>query len=103
MSIEGEKFEGTVKVTVIPQPDETFWVIHEFDFGEDNTFSTEGSESMKPADDPGLFVLEGNMDITEGTGDFEDAEGELSVHGKLQMLDPPNAVVSFKVNGTISR
>jgi hypothetical protein len=101
LSIEGEKFDGTVTVTVMPQPDGTFWVIHEFDFGEENTFSTEGSETMMPAN--GMFVLEGNMEITEGTGCFEDAEGEMSVHGKLKMLEPPNAVVFFKVNGRISR
>jgi hypothetical protein len=103
LSIEGEKFEGTVEVTVIPITEVTFIVIHEFAFGEDNTFSTEGYEAMKPADDPGLFVLNGDMNITDRTGDFEDAEGEMSVHGKLQITEFPLAVVSFKVSGAISR
>ena len=103
-SIEGEKFEGTVTVIVPPpQQDGTFvGVIHNFDFGAD-TFSTLGDEVMKPADDPGVFVLNGDMNITEGTGYFEDAEGEMSVHGKLQITEFPLADVSFKVNGWIFR
>jgi hypothetical protein len=103
LSIEGEKFQGTVNVLIMPQPDGTFWVIHKFDFGEDNTFSTEGSETMKPADDPGVFVLNGDMNITGGTGDFEDSSGNMSVHGKVQFTSQTTADVSFKVYGRICR
>ncbi len=103
LSIEGERVEGIVEVNVFPNPDGTFWVIHKFDFGEDNTLSTEGTEVMKSADDPGLLVLSGDMNVTEGTGYFDGASGELNVHGKVQITEFPLAIVSFKVNGTICR
>jgi len=99
LSIEGEKFEGTVTVTIPPNLCD---IIHEFVF-EEGTFTTIGDEVMKPADDPGVFVLNGDMNITGGTGDFEGASGKMSVHGKLQFTSETTADVSFKVNGTISR
>ena len=59
LSIEGEKFEGTVTVTI---PPDLCDIIHEFVF-EEGTFTTIGDEVMKPADDPGVFVLKGDMNI----------------------------------------
>jgi len=103
LSIEGERVEGIVEVNVSSNTDGTFWVTHKFDFGEDNTLSTEGTEVMKPADDPGLLVLSGDMNVTEGTGYFDGASGELNVHGKVQITEFPMANVSFKVNGRICR
>ena len=103
LSVEGEKFEGTVTVIVPPPTNGAFiGVVHEFKFGE-STLATIGDEIMKPADDPGMFVLNGNMNITDGTGDFLGASGQMSVHGKLKFTSDTTADVSFNVNGVISR
>lgn len=109
LSIEGEKSQGTVTVTVNVtqvEPGEGgvlnyYGVIHEFVF-EDGSFTTIGDEVAKPTDQLGLSILDGNMNMTGGTGNFDGAFGEMSVHGKMdESGDVPKA--SFKVNGTISR
>jgi len=106
ISIEGEKFEGSVTVTPMSSPEPKdgglyFPVIeHVFDFGDDNTFTTYGDEFAKPTDQPGLSILDGYMNIDSGTGDFDGASGEMSVHGKIHLFE---GWASFKVNGRISR
>jgi hypothetical protein len=106
LSIEGEKFEGSVTVTPmeIPEPKDGGLyfplVEHVFDFGNDNTLTTYGDEFAKPTDQPGLSILDGCMNIDSGTGDFDGASGEMSVHGKIHLIE---GWASFKVNGTISR
>jgi len=109
LSIEGEKSEGTVTVTVNVEQVEPgeggvlnyYGVIHKFVF-KDGSFTTTGDEVAKPTDQPGLSILDGYMNIDSGTGYFQDADGKLSVHGKM---DESGAVpkASFKINGTISR
>jgi hypothetical protein len=106
LTIEGEKFEGLVTVTPMAPPEPKdgglyFPVVeHVFDFGDDNTLTTIGAEFAKPTDQPGLSILNGDMNITGGTGYFEDAEGELSVHGQIHLVE---GWASFKINGRISR
>jgi len=106
LSIEGEKFEGLVTVTPLapPEPQDGglyFPVVeHVFDFGDDNTLTTIGAEFAKPTDQPGLSILDGDMNITNGTGDFDDASGEMSAHGQIHLVE---GWASFKVNGRISR
>ncbi len=93
LSIEGEKFEGSVMVTpmVPPVPKDGglyFPVVeHVFDFGDDNTLTTSGAEFAKPTDQPGLYILDGYLNITDGTGDFDGASGEMSAHGQIHFLD----------------
>ena len=109
LSIEGEKSQGTVTVTVNVtqvEPGEGgvlnyYGVIHEFVF-EDGSFTTIGDEVAKPTDQPGLSILSGYMNITDGIGDLLGASGEMSVHGRMdESGDIPKA--SFKVNGRICR
>jgi len=109
LSIEGEKYQGTVTVTVdviqvVPGENGVlnyYGVKHEFAFG-DGSFTTTGDEVAKPTDQPGLSILSGYMNITGGTGDFLGASGEMSVHGRMDESDiVPKA--SFKVNGVICR
>ncbi len=106
LSIEGEKFEGLVEVYVLASPEEKPdgllfpEVKHIFNFGDDNTLTTIGEEFAKYTDQPPLCVLEGNMNITEGTGEFDGAYGEMDVHGKIHLGE---GWASFKVNGKISR
>jgi hypothetical protein len=106
LSIEGEKYKGLVLVTPIAPPELKdgglyFPVVeHVFDFGDDNTFTTYGDEFANPTDQPGLSILDGCMNIDSGTGDFDGASGEMSVHGKIHLIE---GWASFKVNGTISR
>ena len=106
LSIEGEKFEGSVMVTpmVPPVPKDGglyFPVVeHVFDFGDDNTLTTSGAEFAKPTDQPGLYILDGYLNITDGTGDFDDASGVMSAHGQIHLGE---GWASFKINGRISR
>ncbi|MHC4144267.1 MAG: hypothetical protein ACYSUD_05755 [Planctomycetota bacterium] len=106
LSIEGEKFGGSVTVTPLaaPKPKDGglyFPVVeHLFDFGDDNTLTTIGAEFAKPTDQLGLSILSGDMNITGGTGDFLEASGEMNVHGQIHLIE---GWASFKVNGTICR
>jgi hypothetical protein len=107
LSIEGEKFEGLV--TVIPaggmsQRPDGGWdfpgVIHQFIFEEGGGFNTLGDEIAKPTGQPGLYILDGYMNVTGGTGAFLGASGEMNVHGQIHLVE---GWASFKINGTISR
>lgn len=105
LTIQGEKFDALVTVSV----DNLFisedgvlqakGVTHKFDFGDGNTFTTSGNEIGDPTDTPGLFTLKGLMRITSGTGVFEDASGELTIRGEMDMRELPAA--SFDFEGVI--
>ncbi|NIP51747.1 MAG: hypothetical protein GWN61_21315 [candidate division Zixibacteria bacterium] len=76
-------------------------VMHLFNFGDDNTLTTIGAEFAVPTDEnPAVLTLHGNMDITDGTGVFKDASGELRVNGQM---DFSIGQVTFESKGTISR
>ena len=106
--VGGEAMPGTVQVIPLQPPYEKDGVthypeiMHVFDFG-DNALDTIGAEFAVPADDnPGILTLHGNMEITEGTGVFEGASGELRVNGQMNVgVMPPEA--TFEANGIISR
>lgn len=75
-------------------------VMHVFDLGDQNTFVTTGKEVADPVNPFGLYTLNGYMKITSGTGTFEGASGELSVHGEL---DWSVEQATLEAHGAISR
>ena len=75
-------------------------VTHTFDFGDGNTFTTEDKAVMEPIDEFGLYTLNETLKIISGEGDFEDASGELHVHGQIHLIE---GWVSVDIHGAISR
>jgi len=110
LTIGDETFEGNVVVTPTAPPEfRPSGVIyfpavqHVFSFGDqnENTFTTIGKEVAVPIGTSGAYILSGYMTITEGTGVFADASGEMSVQGEITDLNAGKA--SFEVHGAISR
>ena len=108
ITIAGEEFEDipfavTLLTPLIPNEEGVFHIkaTHTFNFGDENTFTTNDKGIADPTDMPGLYNLNENLTITTGTGDFEGASGVLHIHGKLDLRGLPSA--SFDVHGVISR
>jgi len=107
VTIGGEQLVGSVQVTPLAPPEPKdgglyFPVVeHVFDFGGGSTLTTIGQELAMPTDEnPAVHTLHGNMEITEGTGVFEGASGELRVNGQM---DWSVGQATFEAHGAISR
>ena len=76
---------------------------HIFDFGNNNTFTTDDKVVADPTDTPGLYRLSEKLRVVSGTGIFQDAVGNLTVHGWLQFApDMLTAEVVYDIRGSIS-
>lgn len=109
VTIGGEELDGSVIVIpaggMFPRPDGGLdfpEVIHIFDFGNENTLITTGAEFVTPMGE-NVASLHGNMEITDGTGVFKDASGELQVNGDMDFPPSPEGEATFKAHGVISR
>ena len=74
------------------------------DFGDGDTFTTADKIVGVPKGG-GLYKLNEKLTIISGTGAYEGASGNLSIHGEAQFPapgDPPFAQVSFEIRGAIS-
>ena len=105
--IGGKEWDGQIEVITLGKVVELesgvthyYGVVHKFkDSSENNTFTTIGDEISAPTGDELVYTLGGYMEITEGTGMFERAEGRLSVRGEFNLY---TFSVPFKVNGAMS-
>jgi len=108
VTIGCDTFSGGVQVKPVggmfPRPDggvDFPEVVHIFDFGDGSTLTTTGEEFAIPmGEKSAIWTLHGNMEITGGTGVFEDASGELRVNGQM---DWSIEQATFEAHGTISR
>lgn len=104
LTIRGEEFEGTVLVLTgdkEPRGDGFYAPAakHFFDFGDDGTFTTVGAEYIVPSDEPGVWIVQGDAEITEPTGVFEGVSGELRIIAKANY----NIMeANFQANGVVS-
>jgi hypothetical protein len=73
---------------------------HMFTFEDGSTITTVDTEVAEPTDTPGLYTLNGNLDVASGTGVYEGASGHLTAHGTMDFRGPPTA--SFTVRGAVS-
>lgn len=111
--VRGEVLDADVEVTLLKPPvvseDGVLHVNeieHIFIFSVDengeliDSFTVTGKEVADPTDTPGLYILNGYMKIISGTGAYEGATGEMSVHGQIHLVE---GWASFEIHGAISR
>ena len=108
LTIRGEEFVGTVLVLTgdtEPRGDGLYApaAVHIFDFGKKiGGFTTVGAEYIVPSDDePGVWIVQGDMDITEASGVFEGVSGELRVIAKVNR-NPDVLKANFQAKGVVS-
>ena len=109
-TIRDEEFVGTVLVltgdTEERGDEEDWWLyapeaVHIFDFGVDGSFTTVGAEHLVPTDeDPLIWIVQGDMEITEASGVFEGVSGELRVIAKVNR-HPDVLKANFQANGVV--
>ncbi len=104
--VAGEELTGSVKVVPLAEPvpkDGGLYfpdVQHVFDFADGSSLTTAGEELAMPTDEnAAIWTLHGNMDITDGTGAFEGASGELRVNGQM---DWSEGQATFEAHGVVS-
>ena len=113
LTVRGEVLDADVEVTLLEPPVESEdGVLHvnaiehififTVDGGEEpiDSFTVTGKEVADPTDSPGLYILNGYMKIISGTGAYEGATGEMSVHGQIHLIE---GWASFEIHGAISR
>ena len=108
LTIRGDTFSGTVLVSGEAPPEPTRdglylpAATHFFDFDNDGTLKTIGAEYLVATDeDPLVFTLHGNAEITEATGVFEGISGELRISATINR-NPEVMEANFQANGVIS-
>jgi hypothetical protein len=73
---------------------------HIFTFDDGSTIITVDNEVAEPTDTPGLYTLNGNLDVALGTGVYEEASGHLTAHGTMDFRGLP--IACFNVRGVVS-
>ena len=108
-TIGGDMLSGTVAVTPlvppVPKDGGLYFpeVQHVFTFEDGSTLTTTGEELAMPTDEnPAIYALHGNMEITDGCGVFEGASGGLRVNGQMDYSVVPGQA-TFEARGVISR
>lgn len=106
--IRDEEFEGTVLVlTGVREPrGEGYYAPaakHIFDFGKKiGGFTTVGAEYIVPTDeDPLIWTVQGDAEITEPTGVFAGVSGELRIIAKVNWHEDVMEA-NFQANGVVS-
>jgi hypothetical protein len=75
-------------------------VMHIFDFGDGNKFTTNDKSVLEPTE--GGFIFNERLMIVSGTGAFANASGKLTVHGQMMFKSPTRADVSLDIYGVIA-
>ncbi|UCG59602.1 MAG: hypothetical protein JSU70_08805 [Phycisphaerales bacterium] len=74
---------------------------HTFTFTDGSgSITTSDKEIAEPTDEPGLYTLNANMKVVEGTGIYEGVSGHLTAHGTIDFRALPAA--EFELRGSIS-
>ena len=73
---------------------------HMFTFAN-GTITTSDKVVGEPVNEFGLFALNEKLTIVSGTGAFDGASGNLTVHGQMQFISQIEALVSYDVRGVI--
>ena len=71
---------------------------HTFVFPDGSSFTTLDHAVLSATDAPGLYNLNTRAAITGGAGAYEDACGQLSIHGTINLI---NGEVQWNVTGRI--
>jgi len=71
---------------------------HTFVFQDGSTLTTLDHAVLSPTDTPGLYNLNTRAAITGGTGTYEDACGQLSLHGTVNFL---SGEIEWSVTGRV--
>ncbi len=71
---------------------------HTFVFQDGSSLTTLDHAVLSPTDTPGLYNLNTRAAITGGTGTYENACGQLSIHGTINLL---SGEVLWSVTGRI--
>ncbi len=112
------QFEGSVELSVRGEPKTAHLLVnvysvleneegvqhvsasHILTFGDGSTIETADSEVAEPTDIPGVYTLNGNLDVVSGTGVYEGTSGRLTTHGTIDFRALP--VASFDIRGVVS-
>lgn len=108
LTIRGDTFSGTVRIGGEAPPEPTRdglylpAATHFFNFGDDGTLKMIGAEYLVATDeDPLVFTLHGNAEITEATGVFDGVSGELRISATINR-NPDVMEANFQANGVVS-
>jgi hypothetical protein len=71
---------------------------HTFVFDNGSSFTTFDNAVLSPTSTPGLYNLNTRAEIIQGTGDYDDASGALSIHGTINFL---NGEVVWRFTGEV--
>jgi len=74
---------------------------HILTFEDGSTIVTDDMEVAEPTDTPGVYTLNGNLDVVSGTGAYAGVSGQLTAHGTMDFTGPL-PVASFTLRGAIS-
>lgn len=109
LTIRDETLDATISVEIL----ETFisdegvihvvTASHTFDFGGGDTFTTADIGIAEPTDVPSILTLNEKLRVVSGTGRFENASGDLSVHGVMMAVSQTEMLITFRISGSISR
>ena len=107
ISIRGVQMQADVVVDIIDSYFSDDGVLHgisthTFFFGNGNTFTTEDRVVADPTSTPGLYRLNEKLRVVSGTGIFQDAVGNLTVHGWLEFISDTDALATYDIRGSIS-
>jgi len=73
-------------------------ILHRFDFGDGDSFSTSGQATLTPSDTAGMYRLTSPSRMTEGAGSYAESRGQVMLRGEVN-LDRPES--NLEVHGTI--
>lgn len=71
---------------------------HTFVFQDGSSLTTLDHAVLSPTDTPGLYNLNTRAAVTGGTGTYEDACGQLSIHGTINLI---SGEIQWSVTGRI--
>jgi PEP-CTERM motif len=87
---------------VPPPPTTTYDGVFHFDFGGGHTLDGTTYSNVTLGTTPGLFVINGFFNVTEGTGKFLGASGAFEEIGTLDFRTPGVAVAAGDFRGTLN-
>ena len=106
LTIHGQEKSADLVVTVLEPPVvdangvQYVKATHEFTFADGSSFITSDEEIATPTETEGLYNLTAIMDITSGTGIYENVTGCLQANGTIDFAAQPPAA-QFEITGAI--
>jgi hypothetical protein len=106
LTIHGQKKSADLVVTVLEPPVidangvQYVTATHEFTFADGSSFITSDQEIATPTETEGLYDITAIMDITSGTGIYENVTGRLQANGTINFAAQPPAA-QFEITGAI--